>query len=805
MHKKSIRKVAQLHGWWLHKTFLKRTARYSEEQRRAWIDAHLKQTLVRAYEGTVYYRETFRKAGFDPRSDRCDPATLKSLPLLTKEMVRERWADMIDHRHKRFAAWAETSGTTGQPMRMLLNEGYIALDYACMYAMWTQAGYRFRDRFLALRSYVPSKEGDPLWRHDAAQNTLFMSAYHLSAANVDEYLRQIRAFRPKFIRGYPSSLAVLAGHLQRRGERPEGVQGLFTASETLADHERRVIEDVFGKRLFDWYGMTEPAVVAYEGQQHDGLGIVWQYGVPELIADETQAEGARRLVTTSLHNPAMPFIRYDTGDVVTPHPDDGGSSYPRKLLRVSGRKDEVIVTPDGRRLPSVNFYSVFRDAPGVGRFQIVQYGTADVAVNMESGDPRFATSASFRRLKNELRSRFGGEMTVEYRINRHFETNRDGKTPVVLRRMANRAVEEKRAYELSTQTAWSRSLDGESILKLDWNEADRLPSGKVREKLAALLQDERALVWYPEARPATLVNALADYAGVPGSCISVTHGSDVALAALVSCYLARGDRALLVTPGYDQFRAQVEQQGAEALSFEFAAHGDFPTGEFLERMRRECPRLIYLSNPNNPLGCLLPQKTIESICEQAREVSALVVIDEAYFEFARESSAALISRFANLAVIRTFSKAFGLAGLRIGYLIADSGIIQTVERVINPKSLTTFARVAAETALAQRHEMRAYVDEVIFQRGRLLSWLREREVECFDSHANFILIKVADPAGMVRWFEVRGVLLRDRSAHLKNTVRITIGGAQSMERTLCLLEEWMGAETEPDSEAMCEA
>jgi histidinol-phosphate aminotransferase len=222
-------------------------------------------------------------------------------------------------------------------------------------------------------------------------------------------------------------------------------------------------------------------------------------------------------------------------------------------------------------------------------------------------------------------------------------------------------------------------------------------------------------------------------------------------------------------------------------------------------MRRECPRLIYLSNPNNPLGCLLPQKTIESICEQAREVSALVVIDEAYFEFARESSAALISRFANLAVIRTFSKAFGLAGLRIGYLIADSGIIQTVERVINPKSLTTFARVAAETALAQRHEMRAYVDEVIFQRGRLLSWLREREVECFDSHANFILIKVADPAGMVRWFEVRGVLLRDRSAHLKNTVRITIGGAQSMERTLCLLEEWMGAETEPDSEAMCEA
>ncbi|MCW0217683.1 MAG: hypothetical protein OJI67_05105, partial [Prosthecobacter sp.] len=120
MHKKSIRKLAQLHGWWTYQSFLKRTAAYSEEQRQSWICTQMKRTLVRAYEGTRYYAEVFKNAGFDPRTDFEGPQTLAKLPVLTKDIIRERFEDLVDPRFRRLSAYAETSGTTGKPMRMLL-------------------------------------------------------------------------------------------------------------------------------------------------------------------------------------------------------------------------------------------------------------------------------------------------------------------------------------------------------------------------------------------------------------------------------------------------------------------------------------------------------------------------------------------------------------------------------------------------------------------------------------------------------------------------------------------------------------
>ena len=229
MHKKSIRKLAQLHGWWVYQSFLKKSCGFNEQDRQLWIQERLKKTLIRAFEGTAYYAETFHKIGFNPHTDFEGPQTLASLPLLTKDIVRERFEDLIDKRYQRMSAYAETSGTTGQPLRMRLNESYIALDYACMYQMWAQAGYRFRDPFLALRSYVPSRPNEPLWKHDKAQNTLFMSAYHFSPRNAAECMQTITQFKPKFIRSYPSTLMVLADYLERTGQRIPSVRGLFTA------------------------------------------------------------------------------------------------------------------------------------------------------------------------------------------------------------------------------------------------------------------------------------------------------------------------------------------------------------------------------------------------------------------------------------------------------------------------------------------------------------------------------------------------------------------------------------------------
>lgn len=792
MHKKSIRKLAQLHGWWTYQTFLKRTGSFSEEERRAWVDAQMKKVLVQAYEGTRYYAETFRSLGFDPRTDFEGPQTLAKLPILTKDIIRERFEDLVDPRYRRLSAYAETSGTTGKPMRMLLSERYIALDYACMYEMWAQAGYRFRDPFLALRSYVPSRAGEPLWIHDKAQNTLFMSAYHFSPRNAAEYMQAIQEFQPKFIRSYPSSLMVLAEYLERTGQKLPSVRGLFTASETMTPHEREAIERVFGKILFDWYGMTEPTLVAYEGQDHDGLNIVWQYGYAEFRPDDTLAPGDSRLIATSLQNPVMPFIRYDTGDIVTRHESEPeGTLYPRKLARVQGRKDDVIVTPDGRRLPSVNFYSVFRSAPGVVRFQIVQYGASDIVVNIESTDAGFERHPAYAKVKEELYSRFGDAMDVEYRINQKFETNRDGKTPVVLRRKANKAVEEQREYVLSSQVAWSRARAGESILKLDWNEADALPSPRVQERLAALIQDSHSIIWYPEAHPAALIQALAKHHQLPESCVLPTHGSDMALASLTQCFVTTGDKVMIVAPGYDNFRAIAEQRGGQSLHYSFEGQGEFPLQDLVHRLQEEMPRVLYLTNPNNPIGYHLSRPQIAMLCEAAAKVSTLLIVDEAYAEFGPEDAVPLIGLHGNLVIVRTFSKAFGLAGLRVGCLLGDAALLDTVRRVANPKHLTTFAQVAAQTALEDWPRVQAHIEGVKVQRSRFIAWLRSRGITCYESHGNFVLFQLPEAQALARWLEEQGILIRDRSGQLSSSVRVTIGGKESTDQLIETLERFL--------------
>lgn len=790
MHKKSIRKLAQLHGWWVSQTFLKRTSRFSEEERRAWINEQLKQTLIRAYDGTRYYKEAFQKTGFDPRTDFTGPEVLPQLPLLTKDIIREREKDLIDTRYALFSATAETSGTTGRPLKMRLNESYIALDYACMYQMWAQAGYRFRDPFLALRSYVPSSEKEPLWRHDQAQNTLFMSAYHFSPRNAADYLKAISDFQPKFIRSYPSSLMVLAEHLERTGQRLPSVRGLFTASETLTQHERAIIERVFGRILYDWYGMTEPTLVAYEGNEHDGLNIVWQYGHAEMLKEDLLPDSDFKLVATSLHNPVMPFIRYDTGDVVTRHRLEASETlYPQRFERVQGRKDDIIITPDGRRLPSVNFYSVFRSAPGVVRFQIVQYGTSDIVVNIETTASDFESSAGYREVRQELRSRFGSEMSVEFRINPRFESSREGKTPVVLRKLANKAVEERQEYVIASQTAWSRHRAGESILKLDWNEADVLPVPKVREKLSQLITDPNSIIWYPEAHSADLHGALAQHHQVKETQVLATHGSDMALTYLVQCFVNTSDKVLLVTPGYDNFRAVVEQRGGSCLMFEHLGDGEFPVSNLQKRIQHETPRLIYLTNPNNPIGYHLLREKIAVLCEAAASVSALLVVDEAYAEFAPGDAVSLISKFSNLVIVRTFSKACGLAGLRVGYLLADNSLITTLKRVANPKHLTTFAQVAAMTVLEDWAQVLSHVEEVKKQRQRLLDFFHQHDIRCHESAGNFVLFYPPQIEAVETKLLEHGIMVRDRSSQVPGSLRITVGGEESMNRVVKALTE----------------
>lgn len=433
MHKKQIRPLARLHGYWLYRRRLAEMRSWPVEQRRAWILERLRQTLIRANEGIPFYQERFRQAGFVPERDFQRVSDLARIPVLTKNDVRSHYEQMIDRRFLTGSVEANTSGTTGQPMSMRLNEAYVAFDYACMFRHWAKAGYTFRARYAAVRSYVPDTPDGPLWKFSWSQNTLYMSAYHLKPANAERYVEALLQFQPHFIRGYVSSINVLAEFAYPHREKFDFVRGIFTASETLSDTERASIERTFGRKLYDWYGMTEPAVVITERADHEGMEVDWEYGFPEFIEDSSLAPDERRLLATSLHNPVMPFIRYETGDIarITEELDRAGL-YP-KVRAMMGRKDECLVTPDGARLPSLNFYSLLQTYTDILRFQFVQSDSTRVLmkISVRPGAPDIDSMLS--RLKQEVGKRLGTGLALTIEVTDQFLTSPDGKTPTFKR------------------------------------------------------------------------------------------------------------------------------------------------------------------------------------------------------------------------------------------------------------------------------------------------------------------------------------------------------------------------------------
>jgi phenylacetate-CoA ligase len=433
MDKKQLRPLARLHGYWLSRRVLPAMAAWPVDQRRSWLTQRLKETLVRAAEGIPFYRERFRKAGFEPACHFQSPADLARVPLLTKDDVRSHYPEMLDPRYACCSVSAHTSGTTGQPMTMRLNEYYVAFDYACMFRHWARAGYRFRDRYAAVRSYVPDTPAAPLWKYNRWQNTLYMSAYHLKPSNAERYLEALLQFRPAYLRGYASSLHVLAEFAYPRRAEFGFVRGLFSASETLSPQERSVIEGTFGKKLWDWYGMTEPAVVITERDDHEGMEVNWEYGYAEFLEAPGLASDERRLIATSLHNPVMPFIRYDTQDIarLDSRMDQAGL-YPR-VAGLNGRKDDCLLTPDGARLPSLNFYSLLQIYTDIVRFQFVQTDPSHVTMKISTRPSARELSKLVATVGGEVRKRLGPALELSVEVTDRFYTSPDGKTPTFKR------------------------------------------------------------------------------------------------------------------------------------------------------------------------------------------------------------------------------------------------------------------------------------------------------------------------------------------------------------------------------------
>ncbi|MBB6145649.1 histidinol-phosphate aminotransferase [Silvibacterium bohemicum] len=330
-------------------------------------------------------------------------------------------------------------------------------------------------------------------------------------------------------------------------------------------------------------------------------------------------------------------------------------------------------------------------------------------------------------------------------------------------------------------------LGDRSGVRLDFNENTFACSPKVLEALGQVSRAQ--LTMYPEREHVEAI--AAQHLELKPTQALLTNGVDEAIHVLCQTYLGAGDEMLLPVPTYSMYA--VYASGTEAKLIEVRAEEDFrfPLNALLASIT-PATKIIAIANPNSPTGQAVRRDEILKIVAAAPH--AMILIDEAYFHFYGETVMDLVGRVPNVIVARTFSKVYGLAGLRLGLLAADETAMKWLRRVISPYSVNSLALACLPAALEDRAYLDWYVGEVRAAREEFTAALARLGVKYWPSEANFVLTKIgAKHAAFSAAMRARGVLVRDRSSDpgCDGCVRITIGtrehtaaGMKAMEAAL---------------------
>jgi histidinol-phosphate aminotransferase len=319
-------------------------------------------------------------------------------------------------------------------------------------------------------------------------------------------------------------------------------------------------------------------------------------------------------------------------------------------------------------------------------------------------------------------------------------------------------------------------------IRLDFNENTNGCSEAARKALARLSAKEIAT--YPEYAEPT--RKVARYFDVRPDELLLTNGGDDALRVFFDTFVEPGSHILICEPTFPMYRYYAEIAGARVEALQYGRNMEFPFAEALAAVRKR-PRLFFLANPNNPTGTVVNSADILKLLRATAHT--VVVLDEAYAEFAVETAVPWVRRYPHLFVARTFSKAEGLAGLRLGAVIGQRDSLALVRRAMPPYPVNIAALAAAVAAIAERKTIARYVRDVKKLRSWLTRELEKRNVRVFPSSANFLLADFgkAGPAFFHRLAR-HNVLVRERSNDLgPGFARITIGTAAELKKLLKIL------------------
>lgn len=322
-------------------------------------------------------------------------------------------------------------------------------------------------------------------------------------------------------------------------------------------------------------------------------------------------------------------------------------------------------------------------------------------------------------------------------------------------------------------------------MRLDFNENTVGCSSAVLRAIRDLTPEQLAM--YPEVQAPTA--RLARWYGVRTSELMLTNGADGGLRQIVGTFVERRSPVLLVEPTFVMYRFNLEIARAKIQTLRYDDKMKFPLENVMRALKR-APRLFFLANPNNPTGTLIERSLIRRMLESAPRT--LLVVDEAYFDFSGVTVLPWIRRYPNLIVVRTFSKAPALAGLRVGCLFACPEVMGLLARTREPFPVNVAALAAAEATVRNHGKVKAYATEISRARELISEALAGLGVKVYPSTTNFLLADFGARAPRIlRQLEKRKILLRDRISDFGRTgfVRITIGTRPQMRRLIHSVEQ----------------
>ena len=312
-----------------------------------------------------------------------------------------------------------------------------------------------------------------------------------------------------------------------------------------------------------------------------------------------------------------------------------------------------------------------------------------------------------------------------------------------------------------------------SRIKLNQNESPVDIPVEIKEEIFERL---REVNWnrYPSADASSLVDKIADYTCFSSSGIIVGNGSNEMIQTLVYSICDSGDEILVIQPGFSIYKRVASVVNIRVREVPLRENFSFNVEDIIEKGKKV--KMVILASPNNPTGTALQ---VKEIAEIAGNIKGIVAVDEAYYEFYRETAQSLIDQLKNIIVFRTFSKALNLAGIRLGYFLGRKEITDELFKAKLPFSLGIFQQVAGEVILERRRFIELNLKEIVKERERLYKELRKiKNIHPVPSCANFILFESKNWSGKDLYAKLyeKGVVLRFfDTPRLKNMLRVTIG------------------------------